>query len=264
MRTNIMCRRQDFLRAIVLGCMIYSALGDASAQDPPRSEPFAAMDEQGADGQAFRRLLRRFDDWAAVQKTYDAEQTKAFRARLTEKATQLTGSDYERFLDDLHDRLQVLLSAEARAARDWLESMEAVSAPKKMEKIKSQLPDVARMTADQIEEQLDELDRRLRAQKQRYDAFDNDRSSSIDRARAARGRQEEASRAAREAASGDPVDLGASEPVSPPREKKYWTPRPPVYSRYAPYSPNVGNAYSPYVAPSLRSMYSPNLGGYRW
>jgi hypothetical protein len=260
---NNMCRAQNLFRAIALGWMMYVTLGDASAQDPARSEPFGVTIAQGVEGKAFRALLRRFDDWAAIQKAYSAEQTKAFRARLIEKASELTGSDYERFLDDLHDRLEVLLSAEAREARDWLESMEAVSAPKKLEKIKSQLPDVARLTPSQLEEQLDEFDRRVRAQQQRYDAFNSDRSSSIDRARADRRRQEEASRAAREAASDAPANLGANEPVGP-REKKHWSPRPPVYSRYAPYSPNVGRAYSPYVAPSLRGMYSPNLGGYRW
>jgi hypothetical protein len=253
---------QILLGTLVLGLMLHGVAQPASAQDSAE-RPSTTHAGAGAEGERFQSLLRDFERWAAVQKTYDEEQIKSFRSKLIERAARLTGMDYDLFLEDFDSRLQVLLGAEARAARDWFESMDAVSAPKRMEKIKSKLPDVAHMTADEIKEQLDEFDRRLRAQQEQYSNFKGDRRRAIDQGRADRDRQEEASRTAREAASHGSIDLGANEAVNA-KEKQRWTPRPPVYSRYNPYSPNLGNAYAPYVAPSLRSVYSPNLGGYRW
>jgi hypothetical protein len=228
--------------------------------------PPATTLEQGAAAPAFQVLLRKFDDWAAVQKRYDADQIDAFRAKLVDNAERLTGDEYESFLDDLHSRLQVLLSAEAREARDWLDRMVAVSAPKKVNQIKAKLPDVARLTASQIEDQIDEFDRRLAAQDQQYNAFNGDRKRTIKQQQTASRRQAEASRAARKAAERARPELGANQTNVAPREKTRWTPRQPVYRShdlytplggggYAPYSPNLGPSYSP---------YRPNLGGYRW
>ncbi len=251
--------------ALLLGCAICMIASQAISQDPSASGEGTTLNE-GAEGKAFQALLRDFDQWAAVQLTYDAGRVKSLRAALIEKASSLTGSEYEIFLDDLHGRLQVLLSAEAREARKWLDNMLARSAPKRVAKIKSQLPEVAQLTASELEEQLYDLDRKRGARVRQNEAFNSDREHVVDEAQAVKRRQEEASRAAQRATSQATSNLGANHPSTAPKEKSEWRPREPVWRSHDAYTPIRGNGYAPYTPARGESYspYSPNLGGYRW
>src|SRR5258708_463646 len=91
-----------------------------------RSQPLAPSSATSPSA-AVRGVLREFDTWASVQRLYEADQVKKFRAKIVEKAGQLSGDDLQAFLDDLSDRLHVLTSADARDARRWLSQTLAVA-----------------------------------------------------------------------------------------------------------------------------------------
>lgn len=144
-----------------------------------------------------RATLRDFEEWASVQKTYDAEQVKQIRTRLIEKASNLSGDDLEAFLDNVNERLQILMSAEAKEARLWLTKTLATAADVRVEKIKAKLPDVAKLSASQLEEELKLFEARRSSQEKSYADFNTTRKAQIDSLQAEKRRQEVAKSRAR-------------------------------------------------------------------
>lgn len=186
-------------RALVFVGMIGIAFVGTTAVSLHAAEPPAAApaQSQAAINYAlsrgdFHATLREFDEWASVQKIYDAQQIKTFRAKLIDKASQLSGAAYDDFLADLNGRLKVLMSAEAREARKWLGENLAVASDAYAKQLKSQYPDVAKMTADQIQERLAGYDDQRSETKKLAAAEKSQRKFEVDQILTDKRRQEDA------------------------------------------------------------------------
>jgi hypothetical protein len=196
--------------AVSLGCCVAPVGGmallnagespDEQASEQASPEPTAvdpseqAPNADGAIPQSddWRTIMHEFDEWASVQQIYDSTQVARYRQQLVQRESTLRGAQRQDFLDDLSAKLKILSSAEARKAREWLAENLAVASDSYAKKIKSQLPDVARLTASQLQEQLDEFQDR-RAQTQAGNAeFSRFREQQVANIQAERRRQEAA------------------------------------------------------------------------
>lgn len=211
--------------AFLIGTILALCCTTAHSQAPTGGTPGAADPTA-----AVRTVLRDFDAWARVQTLYEPEQVKKFRARIVEKAGQLSGDDLAAFLADLTDRLHVLTSEEARDARRWLNQTLSVASDSYAKEIRSKLPDVAKLSAGELQEELDDFEARQTSNKQYRAGLEKTRQAQIKNIEQEKRRQEEAN---------DRAALSDG--------------------NYSPYSPAAPRTYTPYRRP----VY-PVYGGWRW
>ncbi len=134
------------------------------------------------DSKRWRKAVRQFDEWLSVQTLYGPDQVAAIRADLEEKVADMSPRELERFLVDMEDRLEVLLSPEAEEARDWLSQFMAV-ARNPEQQLGRNLPDVRNMTASQIRQEIRWLEQHRAQRQQEHAAFNRARSTASQAAR---------------------------------------------------------------------------------
>lgn len=104
----------------------------------------------------WREVRRALQEWLSVQKIYTPQELKSMKAQIDSEITKMTAPELQDFLDDMRDKVQVLLSKEGEDARAWLAQYLAVKVVSKKEWDKMR-PDVLNMSAQQLKERLTEL-----------------------------------------------------------------------------------------------------------
>jgi hypothetical protein len=171
--------------------------------DPSQQSAAAAIDSQQAqrreilESERWRRANRAFNEWLSVQQVYTAEQLEAIRAELSAKVAKMSPRELEEFLEDMEDRLEVLMSPEAADARQWLAQFLAVARNPEAQLGRSR-PDVLNMTASQIRQELQWLQQHRADRLQSQAAFNQRRAVQQQNARGA----QDARRQAQSRASG--------------------------------------------------------------
>lgn len=117
------------------------------------------------DSKEWREVRRALEGWVSVQKIYSPQELKVMKAQIDSEIAKMTAPELQDFLDDMRDKVNVLLSKEGDEARAWLAQYLAVKVVSKKEWDKMR-PDVLNMTSQQIKERLTELAQR-NAQTQR-------------------------------------------------------------------------------------------------
>jgi hypothetical protein len=145
------------------------------AQDAGQKETVArSVDSQDAqrrlilESERWRRANRTFTEWLTVQQIYTEEQIDAVRAGLAAKIARMSPHELEEFLEDMEQRLAVLMSPEAEDSRVWLAQFFAVARDPEAQ-LGRQRPDVLNMTASEIRQELQWLQQH-RAERQRQNA----------------------------------------------------------------------------------------------
>lgn len=216
------------LFATVAWAWLVLAVGNASSQTAaPPSEQAAAPADSGGElsSAAWRMTLREFDEWASVQKIYDANQIQEIRSKLIDKASRLSGNELHDFMYDVNERLDVLMSAEAKQARLWLLQTLSVASDSFTKKILDKAPDIATLTASQLEEQLDLFNARRGTLLKNQADFEKTRDSQVKALKAENQRQAAASERPRTPANNG----GYSGYVPSTPRRQYVTPSRPVY-----------------------------------
>jgi hypothetical protein len=108
----------------------------------------------------WKATLGAWNHWLAVQRIYDKQQVKKVKQQLDEKLKRLSAEELTQFRDDLHAKVHVLMSAEALDARHWLSETLAVASEKYANKVRAGLPDVANLSAQELQDQLNRFEER--------------------------------------------------------------------------------------------------------
>ncbi|MGH7137806.1 MAG: hypothetical protein ACREHD_18815 [Pirellulales bacterium] len=159
------------------------ALRWALAADPPakqrdRSPSEKARRELILKSELWRNTLAGLDQWLSIQTMYDKNQIEDIKKQVSGRVEKMSADELEDFRQQLDAKLTMVLSPEGRDILGWVAENLARAAPAYRKKLGIEYPDVARLTAAQLREQLD-----LLIQK-RSDAQAN--SAAFDRARRAR------------------------------------------------------------------------------
>jgi hypothetical protein len=197
---------------------ISTARVDAQTPDvPPAADAQGDASREAArqkilDSDPWREAQRKLDDWFAVQQVYGADEVAALRAEIADRVKQMSPEGLEAFLNEMQDRLAVLLSPDAEEARTWIGQILAVVRDPEQH-FGGPLPDVLNMSAGEIRAELQQFQQRRMSRRQAQSAFDTSRQAQVQAVR-----EEQAAR---------------REVLSQPRTAATF-PDPPYRSQYAP------------------------------
>jgi hypothetical protein len=168
---------------VILSLILLAGTYSAAAADPPakqtgRGQADKARAEAIMQNDAWRNTLAGLDQWLSIQTMYSQKQIDDIRKQVLERVAKMSRDELEDFRQDLDARIAMLLSPEGRDILHWVATNLAAASPAYRKKMGLQYPDVARLTAAQLREQLDLLEqKRTAAQGQ---------SAAMERARQAR------------------------------------------------------------------------------
>lgn len=123
--------------------------------------------------------MRSFDEWQSVQQTYDKQQARQLRIRLIDKINSMDAEQLKEFLPTLEQKLAILLSAEARQARSWFRQNLDLASDQYADKMRKKLPDIARMTPEQLQESLDTFENKVTQQQKVQQEFNQGRQQQV-------------------------------------------------------------------------------------
>jgi hypothetical protein len=175
-------------------CLIALLGGSLAAwgQEPAARESAESVDAADARerdeilaGRRWQRVRREFHDWLAVQEIYDADEVEQIKDDIDFHAHDMTAPELLQMIDDLEDRLDVLLSPEAAEARQWLGKFLSVQAKYSDDELRAKRPDVINMSGAEIRRELEQLQRRRAGTRQAQSAFERARAGEVQARRAA-------------------------------------------------------------------------------
>lgn len=129
---------------------IAAAVTDQEAEAEVTADPAKRAIFASKEWREVRNALRQ---WLSVQDIYSPAEVAAMKAQIESKITAMSADELQQFMDDVRDRLKVLLSPEGEEARSWLAQYTAVRTLSKEQWEKTR-PDVVHMTAQQLKEKL--------------------------------------------------------------------------------------------------------------
>ena len=138
-----------------------------------------AAREQILKSDEWREALEQFNAWLAKQSLYDAEQVARIRLRLDVGIKRMSAAQLQRFLAEMHAKLEVLESSTPSTAQEYLTDTLSVASPAYARKVRQQLPDVLSMSAAQIDQKLASVTASRTATTKMQQTFDNSRQRMI-------------------------------------------------------------------------------------
>jgi len=180
----------------------------------------AAAREKIFNSEEWREVERAWQQWLSVQKIYDANDVARMKRDYHARIAAMNSRELASFLEDMRDKIQVLLSPEARKARVWLGQYLALHAAIPKDQFKKMVPDVANMSSEQIIESLQDWEQRQASVRQTQAAFDEGRRQQVANIQAQERQTQEAEERALDRASQDmnrsqPLTNGPGSPYSP-------------------------------------------------
>lgn len=127
----------------------------------------------------WRQTQQAYNEWLSVQKIYTPQEVKRLRADTQAKVAKMSAAQLQSFLDDANEKVKILLSKDAEDARLWLAQRMAVEVKLTPEQMKEERPDIANMTAAQVEQRLLQIDQERKQTKTAQESFDADRKFRI-------------------------------------------------------------------------------------
>jgi hypothetical protein len=169
-----------------LSAVLPSAAGQATkpAAQPAQPKPAPSADDAAKkavilDSERWRRAMFEFKEWLSVQQIYDARQVEEIKARFNERVARMSAREVEFLLADMEAKFQVLNSPEAQEARAWLGEYLAVMSDKKRAEVLKDIPNVATMTAAQLQREIMKIERKRETLEQEQAAFERSQQALV-------------------------------------------------------------------------------------
>lgn len=224
-----MSRNPKFTTVLLAASIFAFCIGttDSAAAAPgDTASNGAAERNEILKSDAWRQTMDALDEWLSVQKIYEPKRAAQLREQIQQRASQMSAEQLSDFMAQLQAKLKILLGAEARDARQWLNDTLATASDKYAKKIRAGLPDVANMTPGQIQEELDEFERRRAQTRESRSAFERAEQARIKGVEADLQQQRESSEKALDRAAAD----SRQGYFSPPRQaRQYHSEQPPYF-----------------------------------
>jgi hypothetical protein len=163
--------------------------GDTAAEDLARKAEIM-------NSTRWRRAIFELGEWLSSQQIYTPDQVHAIKADFNRRVARMSSYELEYLLDDLDAKFKVMDSPEARDARAWVgQYLAAMSDQKRAETLKD-VPDIVKMSAGQLEQEIGKIEAERSRLQQRQAAFDQSRAQRVQFAEDSRQQTAAASAAA--------------------------------------------------------------------
>jgi hypothetical protein len=193
--------------AVVVGGMGWSSLvvaqtGTATISQPAKADPAReAARQQVLQSERWLRARHDLNQWLSIQKLYTPQEVAVLRKEFQARVDRMSPQELEVQLTDMEAKLAVLASPEAEDARRWLAQFLAVQAKYTPEQLRAKRPDVARMTASQIQLELAKFQQRRGGVQQSQAAIEQGRALQVQNSRNMQTARQQAAEQARQSAS---------------------------------------------------------------
>jgi hypothetical protein len=217
----------------VFALAVYSpALGQAGSA---RSGAGSAADPQTTsrreilESERWRQAQRTLNEWLSVQQIYTPEEVAAIREAYRLRIDAMTPQELNEFMRDMEERLAVLMSPQARDARQWLSQFLSVSRNPEAA-LGRPLPDVANMSASEIRQEIEWLQQHRAARQEAQLAFDRSRELQLQSARDAQAARQQARQQTQNRSVQPPNNAAFRSQYAPPRDRRPAPMSVPIYS----------------------------------
>jgi glutaredoxin-related protein len=203
---------------MLLSAMTFQGLACAQ-QNPPAAVATISVDtanraarEQILQSERWRNAVRGFEQWLSVQQLYTPQEVAVLRAQFKSRVDRMSPAELQEQLTRMEEKLAVLSSPEAEDARRWLAQFLAVQAKYTDEQLRQMRPDVARMTAAQIRDELRRFQARRGEAQMGQSAAQQARTLQVQSAQSVQAARSQAQQSASTAAT-------FAQPSQPPRQQ---------------------------------------------
>ena len=138
----------------------------------------------------WKRAEEAMEDWLSLQ-LYTPAEIDQLEERCNAYVQEMDVDELRKYLRDAEARLDVLMSPEVQKARDWVGSYMAVLAAPHRKRLQEQLPDLANMSAPEIQAAVREVLQVRQTHVQRGSAEQSRRQNEVTRGRTENARQAE-------------------------------------------------------------------------
>jgi len=146
--------------------------GDTAAEDLVRKAEIM-------NSPRWRRAIFELGEWLSSQQIYTPDQVHAIKADFNRRVARISSYELEYLLDDLDAKFKVMDTPEARDARAWVgQYLAAMSDQKRAETLKD-VPDVVKMSAGQLQQEIGKIEAERSRLQQRQAAFDQSRAQRV-------------------------------------------------------------------------------------
>lgn len=128
---------------------------------------------------AWRRAVFELGHWLDSQQIYTAPQVASIKSDFNARVAKMSSFEVQYLLDDLEAKFRVMDSPEARDARAWVgQYLSAASDTKRSELLKD-VPDVTRMTAGELANEIKKIEAKRQQLAQQQTAFNQSRRDIV-------------------------------------------------------------------------------------
>ena len=214
---------------LLTGLILATGLGQLSEAQPPAKNgrapetpstpaaqpPKSAANDDDGDGESdleqkvaimnsprWRRAIFELGEWLSAQAIYTPTQVRNIKADFNRKVEKMSPHDLEYLLDDLDAKFKILDTPEAQDARSWVAQYLSVMSDQKRAEALKDVPNVVTMTAGQLQQEIQKIERKRSSLQQQQAAFDEGREQLVQQAQAARQQTAAASVAAMKQGAG--------------------------------------------------------------
>ena len=221
-------------RLLFIGAVVLSLAADAKAAGSSDVELRARGNLLGSP--SWRESLHGMDEWLSAQTIYTSEEVARLKAERQQKLAAMTTEELEDYHRDLDAKLSIVSSPEWQETMEWLSSTLSAAAPSYARKLDLHYPDVAHLTAAQLQRALTKLERRRWSEHQESLAFERLRETRL----AMHQRQLRASEEYRERAFDRAAMSNRFSQYHPAHQAMQQRTRRPFYPPYAPFGFGFG------------------------
>ena len=179
---------------------------DAGAAEP--AQPAAPADAQAAaadpgdiarkaeimNSERWRRAIFELGEWLSAQQIYTPDEVRRIKANFNRRVAGMSSYELDYLLDDLDAKFKILDTPEAMEARAWVGQYMSVMSDRKREEALKDVPDVVKMSAGQLQQELQKIEQKRASLQQQQAAFDAGRQQLVEQAQLARQQTAQASR----------------------------------------------------------------------
>ncbi|MEX0642522.1 MAG: hypothetical protein WD468_07465 [Pirellulales bacterium] len=126
----------------------------AVGQTPQSPAVQPAPAQSVVDSPEWQATRQAFQQWLTVQQVYTDQEMQAMVNDLRTRVAAMNEQERAAFLKDMQSRLAVLNSEQAVQARAWMSENMSRMTPAGQQKLRRQIPDVANMSAAQLQQAL--------------------------------------------------------------------------------------------------------------
>lgn len=175
-------------------CLLCEYSAGASAQETRRkpspqqapTKPAAGADDAAKkaeilNSQEWRRAMFEFKEWLSAQQLYDQQQVEQIKARFNQRVARMSAGDVQFLLADMEAKFQILNSPQAQDARSWMAQYLSVMSDKKRAEVLKDIPNLASMTAAQLQQEIVKIEQKRATIDEEQAAFQRSQQALVSR-----------------------------------------------------------------------------------